>query len=268
MSYLESIILGLIQGLTEFLPVSSSGHLVLAQNLFGVNESGISFEIIVHLGSLLAVLIFFYKDIFVLIKSLSKIFSSNKTQEDKSNLMIISYLLFATIVTAILGLIFKDYFTSLYDMPLVVAGMLIFTGIILYLSDITPEGNIETKNIGFFRAIFIGLGQALAIIPGISRSGTTIAFSLFAKMKRSHAARFSFLLSIPAILGAAVLDMGEMSSLNVHQTTVYLSGAVAAFVSGFAVIAILIKLIQKKQLKFFSFYCWMIAIAFMIYTIR
>jgi len=260
MSLLESIVLGIIQGLTEFLPVSSSGHLVLAQYFLGIEETGISFEIIVHLGSLLAVLIFFHKDIISLLLSATKLFSSNKSYHDVNNLKILLYLLVATIVTALIGFTFKDNFEALYDIPWAVSIALFVTGLIIYISDKIPSGSFNDYNIGWLKAIFIGIGQALAIIPGISRSGTTIAFALFNKMKRENAARFSFLLSIPAILGAALLDFKDMESLEVTKLWRYSAGAIAAFISGFIVIAILINLIQRRKLKYFSYYCWTLSL--------
>lgn len=266
MSIIESIILGIIQGLTEFLPVSSSGHLVLAQYFWKINEPGISFEIIVHLGSLLAVLIYFHKDILSLLLSATKIFSSKKSYSDINNLKILAYLLVATIATALIGFTFKSKFESLYDMPLAVAIALAVTGLIVYLSDKIPNGSFDDYNIGWGKALFIGIGQALAIIPGISRSGTTIAFALFSKMKRENAARFSFLLSIPAILGAALLDFMDMETIDTATLGLYTAGAIAAFISGFIVIALLINLIQRKKLKYFAYYCWSIS-AISIYFI-
>jgi len=260
MSLLESIFLGIIQGLTEFLPVSSSGHLVLAQHFLGIDEPGISFEIIVHLGSLLAVLIYFCKDIFALLASATKVFSSKKSYQDVDNLKILGYLLVATIVTAIIGFTFKDSFEALYNIPWAVSIALFVTGLILYFSDKIHNGQFNDYNIGWIKAIFIGIGQALAIIPGISRSGTTIAFALFSKMKRENAARFSFLLSIPAILGAAVLDFKDMGASEFAKMGHYTAGAFAAFISGFLVIALLINLIQKRKLKYFSYYCWTVSL--------
>ena len=134
------------------------------------------------------------------------------------------------------------------------------TGLIIYTSDKIPNGNFDDYNIGWMKAIFIGLGQTLAIIPGISRSGTTIVFSLFFIRKRENAARFSFLLSIPAILGAAILDFKDMESAEIAHLGRYSAGALAAFISGFLVIALLINLIQKKKLKYFSYYCWVISL--------
>ena len=260
MSILQSIILGIIQGLTEFLPVSSSGHLVLAQYFWGIDDPKITFEIVVHLGSLLAVLIYFHKDIIALLLSATRIFSSKKSYHDVNNIKVLAYLLIATIVTAIVGLTFKSQFEGLYDFPLAVSIALAITGLIVYISDKIPNGSFDDYNIGWGKAIFIGLGQALAIIPGISRSGTTIAFALFSKMKRENAARFSFLLSIPAILGAALVDFMDIDSIETSTLVNYSAGAIAAFISGFIVIALLINLIQRKKLKYFSYYCWTISL--------
>lgn len=268
MSLFESILLGILQGFTEFLPVSSSGHLVLAQHFWDITTPGISFEIIVHLGSLVAVLLYFHKTILELIVSAFKIFSKNKSRHDINNLKIIAYLFIATIATAVLGLAFKDKFEALYQMPLVVAIALSVTGVIIFFSDKIPNGELEDNNIGIMKSILIGIGQAIAIIPGISRSGTTIATSLFCKMKREHAARFSFLLSIPAIFGAAVLDLRNFEAIESVVMVKYFAGAVAAFVSGFVVIAFLIRLIQNRKLKYFAYYCWVISlvsIAFILF---
>ncbi|OQY36935.1 MAG: hypothetical protein B6226_05790, partial [Candidatus Cloacimonetes bacterium 4572_65] len=240
MTYLESIILGIIQGLTEFLPVSSSGHLILGQYFFGIQEPGISFEVMVHLGSLIAVLIYFQKDLMLLIKSFFKVFSKNKSTQDVDNLKIIGYLLVATFVTGVIGIVFKDTFTEFFDNPLLAAIMLSVTGLIVFLSDKMPGDSIKTKDIGVVKSLIIGLGQAFAILPGISRSGTTIAVSLALGVKREDAPRFSFLLSIPAILGATILDLPELVAAPTKQLFVYSSGAVAAFVSGLLVISLLI----------------------------
>lgn len=260
MSLLQSIILGIIQGLTEFLPVSSSGHLVLAQHFWGIENPETTFVIVVHLGSLLAVLFYFHKDIIGLLQSVFKIFSSKKTHHDVNNLKVIAYLLVATIITAVIGITFKSQLEALYSNYLAVSIALAATGLILYISDKIPNGSFDDYNLGWVKALFIGVGQALAIIPGISRSGTTIAFALFSKMKRESAARFSFLLSIPAILGAAILDFKDIDTIDPSTLLNYSAAAIAAFISGFIVIAFLINLIQRKKLKYFSYYCWTVSL--------
>ncbi len=270
MTLINSIILGIIQGLTEFLPVSSSGHLVIVQDLVNVSEPGVVFEIVVHVGSLLAVLIYFSKDIFSIVMSCFKLFSKNKTSQDDNNIRVATYIIIATAVTAVITLFFKDYFESLYQLPLIVAILLFINGFIIFASDRMPSGKLPDNNIGFVKSMFIGLGQALAVMPGISRSGTTISFSLFSGMKRSDAARFSFLLSIPAILGAAVLKLDEIQAISPDVLKIYLAGAVSSFISGLLVITLLLQLIKKKKLMYFSIYCWIFSIIYIIYflTVR
>jgi len=211
MELLKSILLGLIQGLTEFLPVSSSGHLVIFKHLFGFEMNDISFEIFLHLGSLLAVLIYFRKDLLELIGSLLHI--SKPNTKDKANLMYILYLLMATFVTTLIALTFKDTIESLFAKPIFSAFMLIGTGIIVFSSDFIKSGSINAQKMGIWKAVIIGLGQSFAMLPGISRSGSTIATALFVGVRREQVARFSFILSIPAILGAAVLKLDEFTAL-------------------------------------------------------
>lgn len=263
MELLKSILLGLIQGLTEFLPVSSSGHLVIFKHLFGFEMNDISFEIFLHLGSLLAVLIYFRKDLLELIGSLLHI--SKPNTKDKANLMYILYLLMATFVTTLIALTFKDTIESLFAKPIFSAFMLIGTGIIVFSSDFIKSGSINAQKMGIWKAVIIGLGQSFAMLPGISRSGSTIATALFVGVRREQVARFSFILSIPAILGAAVLKLDEFTALSSDVWLYYLAGGFAAFVSGLMVIALLLKLIQRQKLKYFAYYCWTIAIIFIGY---
>lgn len=254
---LKSIILGLIQGLTEFLPVSSSGHLVLSQHfLNSANDNSMTFEVFLHLGSLLAVLIFFRKDIWQLIKSL--IFF--KKDQYKNDRKIVLWLMIGTFVTGAIGFAFSDQFESMFSDPLLVAMFLSITGLVIYLSDLIVDKSIQIHEMGWKRALIIGLGQSIAITPGISRSGTTIAFSLFTGLKRSQAARFSFLLSVPAILGANLKEFSNISALDHTQFMNYLGGFIAAFISGYFVIGILLKLIGAAKLKYFSYYCWAVSL--------
>jgi len=256
---IKTILLGIIQGLTEFLPVSSSGHLVLSRHFLNQGEStgDLSLEVFLHLGSLLAVFIFFRKEISALFMSLFKWDKSEKSIEHHQQIF---YILIATAVTGIIGLSFKDLIENLFSNAILVAIFLSVTGIIIFFSDKIRTGQLKSGEIGFFRALFIGLGQAIAITPGISRSGTTIAFSLFSGMKREEAASFSFLLSIPAILGANIMEFESLSTLNMADLVNYLAGFIAAFISGYLVIGFLLKMIQKAQLKYFAFYCWAISL--------
>ncbi|MDD2332057.1 MAG: undecaprenyl-diphosphate phosphatase [Candidatus Cloacimonetes bacterium] len=262
MSFLQSILLGIIQGLTEFLPVSSSGHLVLAGHIFGIEEKGdIIFETFLHLGTALAVIVYFRSMLWDLIKSL---FCWKKTIESQvhfHNRMTMVYLGIATFTTLLMYLPFSDRLEHMFTQPLLVAFMLIITGIIIFVSDFIKDRGIPVSSMGIFRSIFIGIGQGIALLPGISRSGTTIACSIFTGIKRKEAAHFSFLLSIPAILGGNLLGFKELASLDKSMLLKYIAGFCFSFAVGFAVIAILIELIRRSKLKYFSYYLWTLSTA-------
>ncbi|MBW6513923.1 MAG: undecaprenyl-diphosphate phosphatase [Candidatus Syntrophosphaera sp.] len=265
MNFFSAVLLGILQGLTEFLPVSSSGHLVLAQHFFGVETGGdILFEVFLHLGTLLAVMIFFRKKLWSLLVSLLNWKNTLRHQAHRHNRTLVLYLIVASIVTASMYLIFGDVFESLYGKPLVVAFMLILTGSIIFFSDKVRSGGVPASQMGLIRGIIIGFVQGLAIIPGISRSGSTISAALFSGVKRRDAAEFSFLLSIPAILGANLVSLVKFQELGASQLGVYLGGFLAAFIAGYLVIAILIRLIVNARLKYFSFYCWALALSSII----
>ncbi len=260
---LKTIVLGIVQGLTEFLPVSSSGHLVLFQHIFhkGSAVAGdISLEVFLHLGTVMAVIIYFRRDIFYLAKSLFCWKNNLEQSKHKKNRTVLLYLIISSAVTGFIYLIFGDFIERIFSAPMVVALMLILTGNILFLSDLKTQTMIILPNLGIFRSIVIGIGQGVSMLPGISRSGTTIAAGLLTGVNRSDAARYSFLLSIPAILGANLNEFRTLINLTGAQFIEYLAGAIAAFVSGFLVISLLIRLVQNKKLKYFSCYCWLIAL--------
>ncbi|MCF7859019.1 MAG: undecaprenyl-diphosphate phosphatase [Candidatus Cloacimonetes bacterium] len=258
--------LGIIQGLTEFLPISSSGHLVLAEHYLNFKSPNISFEIVLHLGSLLAVLIFFRKDIFSLIRSLI-VFKSTE-EADFHNRKTLLYLLIATLVTALLGLAFEDLLTKAFSALYIPSLMLLLTGTILFISDRVESSGLLQYQIGIKKSVIIGLSQAVAILPGISRSGTTISVGLFCGLSREDAARFSFLLSIPAILGANIHKFNAIMELEKAMWLSYFLGASCAFLSGYAVIAVLISFVKKQKLKYFAYYCWVISLITLILYFR
>lgn len=260
MSLLSAIILGIIQGLTEFIPVSSSGHLVLAQTFWNVqSEQSITFEVFIHLGTLLAVVIYFHRQLWELIRSLFCWGRNLQSESNRQNRTLILYLIYATLTTGLFYLIFEDRLKSAYQNPMLVALLIGITGLVIFISDYVKNTSIPASNLGFFKAVIIGLAQGCAILPGISRSGSTIATSLFMGMRRKDIAHFSFILSIPAILGANVSEFSKLKSLDATELHVYIAGFIAAFISGYIVIAFLIRLIQTGQLKYFAFYCWFIS---------
>ena len=255
MSYLQSIILGIIQGLTEFLPVSSSGHLVLAQEFLQLKSSqNITFEVFLHLGTLFAVLLYYRKMLWEMTVS---VFSfKDPDPKHRGNRLLVFYLIVATLATGVIYLALGSYFEAIFQQPLIVAFMLLITGALVFASDYMKEGKIRITSMGWPRAAFIGLMQGIAIIPGISRSGSTISASLFAGIRREDAASFSFLLSIIAILAANLKEFKALQSLTPQLFFVYLVGMLCAFISGYLVISLMIKLIQKSKLKYFAYYCW------------
>ena len=192
MTFIEAIILGVTQGLTEFLPISSSGHLVIMQHLLKIQIKGNEFEVLVHLGTLGSILVVFFHDLQTLISDF----------KSKQNRLYIFYLLIASIPAALAGILFKDHFESFFDNHYFVSKALMFTGLILILSYFFKPKN---KKINFLSSIIIGFFQALAIIPGISRSGMTISFALLLGINAKDAAKFSFLMAIPIVSGAGFL---------------------------------------------------------------
>jgi undecaprenyl-diphosphatase len=262
MTLLQAIFLGIVQGLTEFLPVSSSGHLVLIQRFMAVQESGICFEVMVHFGSLIAVLAYFFKDLVSMASSLVHL--RDAAPQHKANHRILLFIIVTTIVTGGIYALLSDAVDAAFESPLFAAMMLAVTGAILFTSDMVKGKTIPAEKMGFGRSVIIGLGQSLALLPGISRSGTTIATSVFTGLDRRAAARFSFLISIPAILGAVVTKLPELAALSKLTVINYAAGALAAFISGYMVIAWLINLVAKNKLKYFAYYCWMLSVVSII----
>lgn len=259
---LKSILLGIIQGLTEFLPISSSGHLVLAEHFLKFQQPNIVFKVILHLGSLFAVLIYFRKEIISILKSL--IYFRLKDIENRNNRKVALYIAITTLVTGVIGFFFKDFLEKTFNMIYIPSVLLLVTGLILMLSDKIEAKQNNSYQLGVKNSIFIGLVQTFAILPGISRSGTTIAAGIFSGLKREAAARYSFLISIPAILGANLLKIPEIVNLQSDLIINYLAGSISAFISGYIVIALLIRMVKKQKLKYFSYYCWLIGISTII----
>ncbi len=249
MQIIEAIILGLIQGLTEFLPVSSSGHLVLFQNLFGIHEATQEFTILLHVATLIAVFIYYWKDILALIL--------NPFQ--RTTLLLIT----GTIPTVILALLFNDTFNGIFGTGKFLGFNFIFTGIILLYADSRKGGKKKIKNMSIFDSLVVGTMQGIAILPAVSRSGMTISACLSRNMDRENAARFSFLLSIPAILGGMVLTIKDMITGEVVLTEALgimpmIFGFIAAAISGYFAIRFMVNIIKKGKLKWFSVYVFIL----------
>ncbi|MDF1554220.1 MAG: undecaprenyl-diphosphate phosphatase [Deferrisomatales bacterium] len=260
MGGVEGALLGLIQGLTEFLPVSSSGHLVLAQSLIpSFHQPGVLFDTLLHLATLFAVLVFFRRDVWNLLASLGP-------GGDAGSRRVVALLLLATIPTGLIGVGFKDALEALFHEPRAAAAMLLVTGAVLWLSELRRHRPLGLAEIGVPRSLAVGLAQGLAIIPGISRSGSTIAIATLLGVRGEDAARFSFLLSIPAICGAVVLQVGEISEVPAGAGVPYLLGALVAFVSGLLAIRLLMQVIRARRFRWFAVYCWALGSAYLLFA--
>ncbi len=247
MSSIETVILGVVQGLTEFLPVSSSGHLVILQHIFkDFRQVGISFDVLLHLATLFSVIIYFNKKIREIIFS--------------KNIKYIFLIIIATIPAGIIGVLFQHQIESVFSNVKLVSCSLIFTGVILFVSDKINMANKSEDEITVVDSIIIGIFQAISIIPGVSRSGSTITAAIFRKINRETATEFSFILSIPAILGAVVLSFSDFQKIQSNEVIPYFFGFIAALITGLISLKLLTLIIKSKNLKFFAFYCWLVAI--------
>jgi undecaprenyl-diphosphatase len=257
MNLLESIILGIIQGLTEFLPVSSSGHLELGKALLKINlENNLLFSIIVHCATTLSTIFVFRDDIFQIIKDILK-FKWNESTQFAVKIVL------SMIPVGLVGLIFKDTIEGFFQGDIKLVGfMLCLTGVLLLFTHFIR--NREGGEVTFWRAFVIGLAQAVAIMPGISRSGATIATAILIGTTRAKAARFSFLMVIPPIIGATLLEVKdylEQPSAPDMSITILSAGFIAAFVTGLFACKLMIDLVKKGKLIYFAIYCLVVGIA-------
>jgi len=246
MSYFDAIILGIVQGLTEFLPVSSSGHLVLAQELLRVNQPGIAFELVLHLGTLIAVFVYFRAAIWRLVRAACGMGSADDRK-------MILWLIIGTIPAGVLGIALKDFFEQAFASPVSTSWELIITGGILLSTRFARHGD---RPVTFKSALVMGCGQAIAIMPGISRSGTTITAGLFSGVKPAQVAEFSFLLSIPAVAGAILLDVGEIVHVSADLVAPYLVGALVAMVLGLLSVYVVLATVKRGKFDYFAYYCF------------
>jgi len=259
--YLDSLILGIIQGLTEFLPVSSSGHLELGKSLLGDNslpKESMIFTVVLHFATALSTIVVFRKDIFEIIKELLKF-------EWNSNTQFIFKIIISMLPAALIGVFFETELESLFSNNIVLVGaMLIITGLLLLLAD---RAQNTSKNVSFKNAFTVGVAQAVAILPGISRSGATISTAVLLGIDKTKAARFSFLMVIPLIFGKIFKDIfsGELSYENAQITSLGI-GFITAFVSGLLACTWMIRLVKNSQLKYFTYYCAVVGIIAILST--
>lgn len=262
--YVYAVVIGIIQGLTEFLPVSSSGHLVLSQHLLGLQMPGLTFEVFLHFGTLISVFWVFRERVGKIIASFWVLFTDREWEKflaspDRRFGLL---LLVGTVPAAVVGLLFRDFFEAAFATPRLVGFMLLVTGGLLWLADWLGGGNKDIQRARGWDALVIGTFQALAIMPGISRSGATITGALFRRLDKKTAAEYSFLLSIPAIAGATALELvavlrgGEMAA----DWLFYGLGITAAALAGILAIRVFLRLLVTNRLKIFAIYCWLVAL--------
>ena len=262
MSALETLILGIVQGLTEFLPVSSSGHLELVKAIFGSDyeqQQGLLVTITLHAATAFSTIFVFRKDIFMILSDLLRF---KRGESLNFSLKII----LSMIPAVIIGLIFEDFIASLFVGKIALVGvMLMITALLLFLADQVNENN---KELNYSNTFYIGVIQAIAILPGISRSGATIALAVLLKIDRNKAARFSFLMVIPLILGSMAKSVMD-GDLNQDSTALLplLVGFVSAFITGVFACRWMVALVKKSQLKYFSFYCFAVGALAILFSV-
>ena len=268
MTVLQAIILGVVQGFTEFLPVSSSGHLVLAQKLLNVqSDNNLTFDVFVHFGTLLSVFVYFWKDIIEIFKSILNSFKTRDFKEaySRSEHFRIGVSIFvASIPAGVIGLSFRDIIKDTFTDPKLVSVCLVVTGLILFLTRLARPN--PDKKIGVVSALVIGVAQAVAILPGISRSGSTISTGMYLKLSSVRAAQFSFLLSIPVIAGASLLETKNLISEGVDiGAAPLIVGTLVSAVTGYISIKAMLKILQRGKLSWFAFYCLVVGVLGIIF---
>ena len=273
MTYIEAVILGLVQGLAEFLPISSSGHLALLQQFFGIKEDNVLlFAVLLHVGTLISVFIIYWKDIWELIVELfltiKDIFTGKGLRLDERPVRKLGVMIIvATIPTGLIGILFNDFFDGLYNSIVPIGAGLLVTGCLLVIAERMGTSNRGIKEMNFRNAIFVGVVQGIAICPGISRSGSTLFGSLLCNLDRTFAVKFVFLISIPSILGSAVMEAPDAiaAGMNMSDLGPIIVGMIVAAVSGPIAIKTMIKVVSNKKLNYFSYYVWLLGIFVIAY---
>lgn len=267
MTLVQAIILGIFQGIAEFLPISSSGHLVILQQLFGIKEGNLFFTEMLHFGTLISIVIVYFNDIIKIVAEFFKMLGDgikNKKFKITNGYQKLGLLIIVgSIPTAIIGLLFEDFFEKLYSSSLLPIGIaFLVTGTLLWIANNKSYENKNVKNMTFLDSVIIGTFQGVAIIPGISRSGSTIVAGLLRGLDRSLATEFSFLLALPATFGAGLLGIIQVvkSGSEIAFTAPLLVGVILSAIVGVLAIKILIKVLKKDKLYYFSYYLWVVGI--------
>ena len=259
---IEAVILGVVQGLTEFLPVSSSGHLLLGQYFLGLNQDrfGLSFDVALHMGTLVAVVSYFWRDLIRMALAFFRSFGHRDLANDPDQRL--AYLVLAsTVPAALIGFLFEGFFESTVRSPWVVVFNFVLVGILFLVAEAVGSHRRLASKLGFGEAFGIGLAQATALVPGVSRSGATITLGLFLGLRREEAARFSFLMSIPIIAGAGGLQLGEVltSGMGAHEWLLFVAGFFTSALVGYFTIRFLLDYLTHHSLRVFAYYRFAVA---------
>ena len=275
MTFLSSFLLGLVQGIAEFLPISSSGHLAIAQNLLGMSDAGTVpefFDVLLHLGTLVAVFVAYWADIKDMVLEFFRgagdlIHHSTPNPVPPARRLILLIILGTLPLFVVLPV--KDAVQSLSNSMVFIGAALIVTGVLLFVSDRVKKGRKNERTATWLDVLIVGLGQAIATMPGISRSGMTITTGCFVGFERKFAVRFSFLLSIPAVLGANILSIKDAvdAGINWSEMPMYLIGVAVAAVTGYLCIRLLKMIADRGRFGAFAYYCWTVGALVLIFTI-
>lgn len=271
--WLKAAFLGVVQGATEFLPVSSSAHLVIFQDLLGLTEPELLLDVTLHAATLLAILILYRKDLAQMglqfLLALNDLWSGRPVTSiwrAHTHFRLAVYLLAGTVPAGLAGLLFRKPLEIFFGSPAAASAMLLVTGTALFLTRLRTSQGRTLDALTLRDSLWIGAAQSVALLPGISRSGATIAAGIFCGLDRDLAARFSFLLSIPAIVGANVLELEELLSNPSGPNALSLfSGALAAFLSGYGALKLLVRIVHRGSLSLFSYYCWAVGLAGLVF---
>ena len=264
MTLFDAILLGIVQGITEFLPISSDGHLAIVQHyLPNFAQPGLLFDVLLHVGTLGAMLLYFQRDVWRLLTA-----PFRKTPEARRDRHLLGLIVIASIPTALIGLALKHAVEQWMENMLVVAMMLILTGTLLFVGErYRRRGRRGEASLSLSDAVLTGIAQGLAVLPGLSRSGSTIATLLFRGVDGETAARFSFLMAMPAIAGAALLSLKDAGGLPTGEIPVYLAGTGVAFLVGLGAIRLLLGIIRRQRLVWFTVYCWLAGVGLLASTL-
>lgn len=274
---LKYIVLGVLQGLTEFLPVSSSGHLVIAK-VYSNLPGDMAFDVLLHLASALAIIIYFHNDILNLVKAVFRglynlICFDFKALKNDSWFCLGLFIVLASFPAGLVGIFLEDRIENFFSSEIWVAIFLIITGFVISSSrwadkkNSLKTGSKEPEKISLKQALIVGFFQAFALMPGVSRSGTTITAGMWSGISREEAGRFSFLLGLPAILGAGILKMSAIINVSGDMAGAYIAGSIASFIVSFVALVILFKILKTKYFSWFSFYCWGLGLAIILLKI-